>query len=98
MVWFHTFKFKRQQEKDMSDPDVTSSPPPLTGMRRKVLVNFGLFALFFFFYLGAAVVQTPACKSVATLRVLGMPFGLLVSLMIFPVSWLLIGIWFKKAR
>jgi hypothetical protein len=82
----------------MSAPDISSAPPPLTGMRRKVLVNFGLFALFFFFYLGAAVVQTPSCKSLATQEVLGMPFGLLVSLMIFPVSWLLIVIWFKKAR
>lgn len=82
----------------MSDPDVTPQTSPLSGMRRKVLVNFGLFALFFFFYLGAAVVQTPACKSLAVLPVLGMPFGLLVSLLIFPVSWLLIVIWFKKAR
>ncbi len=82
----------------MSDPDVKSPPPPQTGMRRKVLVSFGLFALFFFFYLGAAVVQTPSCKSIASHPVFGMPFGLLISLMIFPVSWLLIAIWFKKAR
>lgn len=82
----------------MSDLDVTPRPPPLSGMRRKVFVNFGLFALFFFFYLGAAVVQTPAFKHLAVLPVLGMPFGLLVSLLIFPVSWLLIVIWFKKAR
>jgi hypothetical protein len=83
----------------MSDPEVPqSSPPPLTGMRRKVLVNFGLFAIFFFFYLGAAVVQTPSCKSIASTQVLGMPFGLFMSLMIFPVSWLLIVIWFRKAR
>lgn len=82
----------------MSNQDVTPPPPPLSGMRRKVLVNFGLFSLFFFFYMGAAVVQTPACKSLAVLPVLGMPFGLLVSLLIFPVSWLLIVIWFKKAR
>ena len=82
----------------MSDQDVTPPPPPLSGMHRKVLVNFGLFGLFFLFYMGAAVVQTPACKSLAVLPVLGMPFGLLVSLLIFPVSWLLIVIWFKKAR
>lgn len=82
----------------MSDTENTSSHPPLTGMRRKVLVNFGLFALFFLFYLGAAVIQTPSFKDLATKEVFGMPFGLLVSLMIFPVSWLLIVIWFKKAR
>jgi hypothetical protein len=67
-------------------------------MRRKALVNFGLFAIFFFFYLGAAVVQTPSCKAMASSPALGMPFGLLISLMIFPVSWLLIAIWFKTAR
>jgi hypothetical protein len=37
-------------------------------------------------------------KSIASHPVFGMPFGLLVSLMIFPVSWLLIVIWYKKAR
>jgi hypothetical protein len=67
-------------------------------MRRKVLVNFGLFGLFFVFYLGAAFVQTPTCKDIATVETLGMPFGLLVSLAIFPVSWILIVIWFAKAR
>jgi len=67
-------------------------------MRRKVLVNFGLFAVFFLFYLGAAVIQTPACRSVAELPVLGMPLGLLVSLAVFPVSWIIMIIWFFKAR
>lgn len=83
----------------MSEPELAqASPPPLTEMRRKVLVNFGLFAVFFFFYLGAAVVQTPSCKALASAPVLGMPFGLLMSLMIFPVSWFLIVVWFWKAR
>jgi uncharacterized membrane protein (DUF485 family) len=67
-------------------------------MRRKVWVNFGLFAVFFFFYLGAAVVQTPSCKALATMPVLGMPLGLLLSLAIFPVSWILVVVWFWKAR
>ena len=79
---------------EMSD----SAPPPLTGIRRKVLVNFGLFTLFFLFYLGAAVIQTPSCKSVASLPALGMPLGLLLSLAIFPVSWIIIVVWFWKAR
>ncbi len=82
----------------MSDPDITLPPPPLTGMHRKMALNFGLFGLFFFFYLGAAVIQTPSFKSIASYSVCGVPFGLLISLMIFPVSWLLIVIWFKKAR
>ena len=82
----------------MSDPTHPAVPRPPATMRRKVLVNFGLFGLFFFFYLGAAFVQTPTCKGLATMPMLGMPFGLLVSLAIFPVSWILIVIWFAKAR
>ncbi|MFH1708411.1 MAG: hypothetical protein ABIF71_10930 [Planctomycetota bacterium] len=66
--------------------------------RRKAIFDFGLFAVFFLFYLGAAVIQTPSFKSLATAQVLNMPFGLLMSLLIFPVSWGLIFIWFWKAR
>jgi hypothetical protein len=29
---------------------------------------------------------------------LGMPFGLLISLAIFPISWIIIIIWFWKAK
>ena len=82
----------------MSASELPHAAPPVTGMRRKVLVNFGLFAVFFLFYLGAAVVQTPSCKVIAALPALGMPLGLLLSLMIFPVSWILIAVWFWKAR
>lgn len=82
----------------MSNPATPAVPQPPATMRRKVLVNFGLFALFFFFYLGAALVQTPSFKDLASMETLGMPFGLLVSLAIFPVSWILIVIWFAKAR
>jgi hypothetical protein len=67
-------------------------------LRRKALLDFGLFALFFVFYMGAALVQTPLGEKVATRPVLGMPFGLLMSLAIFPVSWIIIIIWFRKAK
>jgi uncharacterized membrane protein (DUF485 family) len=67
-------------------------------MRKKVIFDFGLFAVFFLFYMGAAVLQTPLGKDVATKVVLGMPFGLLMSLAIFPVSWIIIAIWFWKGR
>jgi hypothetical protein len=73
----------------------TLSPP---NIRRKVLVDFGLFFIFFLFYIGAAVVQTPLGKKIATIQTLGMPFGLLISLAVFPVSWIIICIWFYKAR
>ena len=71
---------------------------PAQNMRRKALVDFGLFAIFFCFYLGAAIIQTPSFKTIATMQVLHMPFGLLMSLLIFPVSWILIIIWFWKGK
>ncbi|MBV5331869.1 hypothetical protein JZU69_05830 [bacterium] len=80
----------------MTEPDIVT-PPPLTDMRRKVLLNFGLFAIFFIFYIAAAVVQTPEFKTLASLPVMGMPLGLFLSLMIFPLSWVLMIIWFRKA-
>jgi hypothetical protein len=67
-------------------------------MRRKAVFNFGLFTLFFVFYMSAALLQTPLGKGIATYPVFQMPFGLLMSLAIFPVSWLIIILWFWKAR
>jgi hypothetical protein len=67
-------------------------------MRRKVLVNFGLFLLFFLFYLVAAVVQTPSFKGIAAQPALGMPLGMLLSLLVFPVSWLIMVFWFWRSK
>jgi hypothetical protein len=67
-------------------------------MRHKVVVNFGLFFLFFCFYLGAAVIQTPSFKEVAAKPALGMPMGMLVSLLIFPLSWLIMVVWFWRSK
>ena len=75
-----------------------TSPPPLSNLRRKALVDFGLFFIFFVFYVIAAVVQTPSFRAVAAIPALGMPLGMLLSLLIFPVSWILIVIWFWKAH
>jgi len=74
-----------------------SSPSPST-MRQKVLINFGLFFIFFVFYLVAAIIQTPTFKNVAELPVLGMPLGLLLSLLVFPVSWVIMIIWFWRSK
>lgn len=84
----------------MSDQSTNSggTPPPPLHLGPKVLVCFGIFALFFLFYVGAAVVQTPSCKALAEIPVAGMPLGLLLSLLIFPVSWALIALWFWKAK
>jgi hypothetical protein len=66
--------------------------------RRRALIGFGIFGLFFIFYLGTAIIQTPACEAIATTPCLGMPLGLLLSLGIFPVSWALIALFFWKMR
>ena len=77
---------------------MSNSPPSSAAMRRKVLVNFGLFFIFFVFYLLAAVIQTPTFKGIAALPVLGVPLGLLLSLLVFPVSWLIMGLWFWRSK
>ena len=77
---------------------MSNSPPSSNAMRHKVLVNFGLFLLFFIFYLGSAVIQTPAFKDIAAIPALGMPLGMLVSLLVFPVSWLIMVVWFWRSK
>jgi uncharacterized membrane protein (DUF485 family) len=77
---------------------MSNSPPSSNAMRHKVVVNFGLFLLFFVFYLGSAVIQTPAFKDVAAIPALGMPLGMLLSLLIFPVSWVIMVIWFWRSK
>lgn len=66
--------------------------------KRRLVLGFSLFAVFFVFYVGTAVLQTPAFKAVASQPCLGMPLGLFLSLAIFPVSWLLIVVYFAKSR
>lgn len=65
--------------------------------RRLVLCSF-LFIAFFIFYIASAVIQTPAFGAIAGIQVLGMPLGLLMSLMIFPVSWAIIVVFFVRWR
>ncbi|OGV51730.1 MAG: hypothetical protein A2017_10335 [Lentisphaerae bacterium GWF2_44_16] len=67
-------------------------------IRKDAQFNFSLFGVFFIFYLGAAILQTPPCKDIATISFWGMPLGLLLSLSVFPVSWGLITIFFWKGR
>ncbi len=66
--------------------------------RRRLLICSALFFLFFIFYVSAAVIQTPAFAGLAGALFLGMPFGLFLSLMIFPVSWIIIVIFFVTWR
>ena len=79
----------------MSIPDPGEASFPTSNIRRKIIVNFGLFAVFFVFYVCGATLSTPTFSHVAMIPVFGMPLGLLVSLLVFPLSWILIAIWFK---
>lgn len=67
-------------------------------VRRKARLYFSLFAVFFVFYVGTAILQTPECRETASIQVLGAPLGLLLSLAIFPVSWIIIAIFFVKGK
>lgn len=66
--------------------------------RRRVKLCLGLFIAFFIFYIASAVIQTPAFAAAAGMPVLGVPLGLLMSLLIFPVSWAIIVIFFVSWR
>jgi hypothetical protein len=62
--------------------------------RRHLVLSFSLFGVFFIFYIVTAIIQTPTFKAVAGIPVLGLPLGMLLSLLIFPVSFLLIAVYF----
>ncbi len=67
-------------------------------LKKKALFNFSLFFIFFIFYLVSACIQTPTFKDVASIPALGLPLGVLLSLLVFPVSWVIMIIWFWRAK
>jgi uncharacterized membrane protein (DUF485 family) len=77
---------------------VAVPPADATAIRRKARLYFTLFAIFFVFYVGTAILQTPECRAAASIDVMGTPLGLLLSLAIFPVSWIIIAIFFAKGK
>ena len=64
------------------------------GYRYHRVLGFSLFAVFFIFYMGTAIIQTPTFRAVAGIPVMGLPLGMLLSLAIFPVSFLIIAFFF----
>jgi len=66
--------------------------------RKKVFLSFTIFLIFFVYYIGTAIIQTPQMKDIASILVAGLPLGLLLSLGVFPVSWILILIYFRLGR
>ncbi len=66
--------------------------------RSRLFTSFGFFLVFFVFYVGVAILVTPPFKEIAGIPVAGLPLGLVLSLMIFPVSWFLAYLYFKVWR
>ncbi len=66
--------------------------------RSRLLTSFGFFLVFFVFYVGVAILVTPPFKEIAGIPLAGIPLGLVLSLMIFPVSWGLAYLYFKVWR
>ena len=77
---------------------MTPNSPPDSALRKKALFNFSLFFIFFIFYLISACIQTPTFKEIAYIPVLGLPLGVLLSLLVFPVSWVIMIIWFWRSK
>ncbi len=61
----------------------------------RLAVGFSLFFIFLFFYLGVAIITTPNYKEIAGIDVGGLPLGFVLSLGIFPISWILMFLYFK---
>ena len=66
--------------------------------KSRLKLGFGLFFIFFAFYIWVAIINTPSFKDFAGIPVLGMPLGMLLSLRIFPFSFILVIIYFLKWR
>ena len=62
--------------------------------RKKVILCFGLFLIFFIYYISCAVIQTPGFQDFSSIPFLGMPLGFVLSMGVFPVSWILLIIFF----
>lgn len=86
----------------MSAQDAPKAPTPGSGATNRYVprmkLGFGLFFIFFVFYMGVAILNTPAFKDAAAVPFLGMPLGMTLSLAIFPVSWILMFIFIAKWR
>ncbi len=62
--------------------------------RRKAVLGFGMFAIFFVYYIGCAIIQTPGFQHIASIPLAGIPLGFVLSMAIFPISWILLIIFF----
>lgn len=80
----------------MSDSKVSTNYQLLGNkvFRRKAKLSFGLFLIFFIYYISCAVIQTPGFQEISSIPLWGMPLGFVLSMGVFPVSWGLLIIFF----
>lgn len=80
----------------MSDSKVSTNYQLLDNkvFRRKAMLSFGLFLIFFIYYISCAVIQTPGFQEISSIPLWGMPLGFVLSMGVFPVSWGLLIIFF----
>lgn len=83
---------------DAPEKPVSSAGVPQSRYIPRMILGFGLFFIFFVFYMGVAILNTPTFKEVAAVPFLGMPLGMTLSLAIFPISWVLMVIFIVKWR
>lgn len=66
--------------------------------RYKARLGFGLFAIFFVYYIVSATIQTPGFQHIASIPFAGMPLGFALSMGVFPLSWIILAIFFVLWR
>ncbi len=66
--------------------------------KRKLKLGFGLFAIFFVYYISCAVIQTAGFQHIASIPFMGMPLGFVLSMGVFPVSWIILIVFFVLWR
>ncbi len=85
----------------VDEANVVASPPNAEAeenYRRRMKLGFFLFTVFFAFYMWVAVINTVPYREFASIPVMGMPLGMLMSLAVFPVSWAILIIYFLVWR
>ena len=65
---------------------------------RRMKVGFFLFAVFFAFYMWVAIINTVPYREFASIPFMGMPLGMFLSLAVFPISWLILVVYFLVWR
>jgi TRAP-type C4-dicarboxylate transport system permease small subunit len=64
----------------------------------RMVLGFSLFLVFFIYYMWVAIINTPPYKEFASTIVAGIPLGMFLTLLIFPLSFVLVIIYYFKWR